>query len=197
LIFHLKKGSHDISRVHLCCCRWYLLYRPGAIRSSDSPWAHRSAPGISAILLSTLFARVPIPGSDKIASAPWWAWLGGVFGIAYGLAVVFLGRRMGAATMIATVVTGQLICSVVVDHFAWVGPSMTYKPRYMLTWRVSEGTDRPATQWRQLPGPRRTRIARNQVIYARVPRAEFCAIDLDFDDESMALPTLRRTVSLS
>jgi len=46
---------------------------------------------------------------------------GGILGIVYGLAVVFLAQRMGAATLIATVVTGQLICSVVVDHFALVG----------------------------------------------------------------------------
>ena len=77
--------------------------------------------GISAILLCALFAGVPVPGSEKIVAAPWWAWLGGVLGIAYGLAVVILGRRMGAATLIATVVTGELICSVLVDHFGWVG----------------------------------------------------------------------------
>ena len=29
--------------------------------------------------------------------------------------------KWGAATLIATVVTGQLICSVVLDHFAWMG----------------------------------------------------------------------------
>jgi transporter family-2 protein len=77
--------------------------------------------GVSTILLCALFARVHVPGWEKIAAAPWWAWTGGVLGIAFGLAVVFLGHRMGAATLIATVVTGQLVCSVLVDHFAWIG----------------------------------------------------------------------------
>jgi hypothetical protein len=57
----------------------------------------------------------------SVAGVPWWAWGGGILGIVYGLAVVFLAQRMGAATLIATVVTGKLICSVVVDHFALVG----------------------------------------------------------------------------
>lgn len=44
-----------------------------------------------------------------------------MLGILYGLSVVFLANRMGAATLIAAVVTGQLVFSVVVDHFAWIG----------------------------------------------------------------------------
>ncbi len=75
---------------------------------------------ISAVLVAVV-ARVPFPSADKISATPWWAWTGGVLGILYGLSVVFLASRMGAATLIAAVVTGQLIFSVVVDHFGWVG----------------------------------------------------------------------------
>jgi Putative inner membrane exporter, YdcZ len=46
---------------------------------------------------------------------------GGVLGILYGLAVVFLASHMGAATLIATVITGQLVFSMVADHFGSVG----------------------------------------------------------------------------
>ena len=77
--------------------------------------------GLAAITACALFARVRLPSLESIAGVPWWAWAGGILGIVYGLAVVFLAQRMGAATLIATVVTGQLICSVVVDHFALVG----------------------------------------------------------------------------
>ena len=37
------------------------------------------------------------------------------------LSVVFLASRMGAATLISTVVTGQLIFALAVDHFGWIG----------------------------------------------------------------------------
>jgi transporter family-2 protein len=30
-------------------------------------------------------------------------------------------RELGAATLTALMVTGQLVCSVVLDHFGWVG----------------------------------------------------------------------------
>ena len=75
---------------------------------------------VSAAVVAAV-ARVPVPAAEKVSSAPWWAWAGGVLGILYGLSVVFLASRMGAATLIATVVTGQLVFSVVVDHFGWVG----------------------------------------------------------------------------
>ena len=37
------------------------------------------------------------------------------------VAAVLLARELGAATLMSLVVTGQLICSVVLDHFGWVG----------------------------------------------------------------------------
>jgi transporter family-2 protein len=77
--------------------------------------------GLIGVVLVALFVRVPIPAAEKVASTPWWAWTGGLLGILYGLSVVLLASRMGAATLIATVVTGQLVFSVVVDHFAWIG----------------------------------------------------------------------------
>ena len=77
--------------------------------------------GLVGVLLVAICARIPVPATGKLVSVPWWAWTGGLLGILYGLSVVFLASRMGAATLIAAVVTGQLVFSVVVDHFAWVG----------------------------------------------------------------------------
>lgn len=34
---------------------------------------------------------------------------------------MLLARELGAASLTALVVTGQLVCSVVLDHFGWVG----------------------------------------------------------------------------
>jgi transporter family-2 protein len=77
--------------------------------------------GSALVLLIAVIARTPVPAADNISTTPWWAWTGGLLGILYGLSVVFLASRMGAATLISTVVTGQLILSVVVDHFGWIG----------------------------------------------------------------------------
>ena len=80
--------------------------------------------GILCVALVILVSRSPLPEASRLSSAPWWAWAGGALGVLYGLSVVFLAHRMGAAPLIATVVTGQLVFSVVVDHFGWIGFEM-------------------------------------------------------------------------
>ena len=76
--------------------------------------------GIAAVLLYTLLRRVPIPSSEKALQTPWWGWLGGLFGAVFGLTAIVLASRLGAATLTGIVVTGQLVCSVILDHFGWL-----------------------------------------------------------------------------
>ena len=80
-----------------------------------------SLSGVLPLLLYTLTSQDAWPNFDRIASAPWWAWLGGLLGAAYGISVILLARPLGAATLMALVVTGQLICSVLLDHLGWIG----------------------------------------------------------------------------
>lgn len=77
--------------------------------------------GFAAIFGYTLASRVSVPSVHNALQAPWWAWIGGVFGALYGVAAVILAKPLGAATLTALVVTGQLVCSVVLDHFGWFG----------------------------------------------------------------------------
>lgn len=76
--------------------------------------------GIAAVTVYTLVRRVPVPSLGQASQTPWWGWLGGAFGTVYGLAAILLASQMGAATLTALVVTGQLICSVLLDHFGWL-----------------------------------------------------------------------------
>lgn len=62
-----------------------------------------------------------MPSIEKAIEAPWWAWIGGFFGASYGVAAVILAQPLGAATLTALLVTGQLLCSVLLDHFGWFG----------------------------------------------------------------------------
>src|SRR3954469_5724023 len=66
------------------------------------------AVGIAAVLLYTSGKQVPFPSAGKALQAPWWGWLGGLFGAVYGLAAIVLASRLGAATLTGFVVTGQL-----------------------------------------------------------------------------------------
>ena len=80
-----------------------------------------SSVGIILLVAVTLGARIPWPTLAAVGGAPWWGWLGGVLGAVYAVATVLLARELGAAPLTALVVTGQLVCSVVLDHFGWVG----------------------------------------------------------------------------
>ncbi|QPA32545.1 DMT family transporter [Thermaerobacillus caldiproteolyticus] len=53
----------------------------------------------------------------NITEAPWWIWIGGVLGAFYVLATIILIPRIGAATTVAFVLTGQIIASILIDHF--------------------------------------------------------------------------------
>jgi bacterial/archaeal transporter family-2 protein len=61
------------------------------------------------------------PGGQRIAAAPWWAWLGGLMGAAYVLAVIYLAQRLGAAVFTGITVTAAILTSTALDHFGWVG----------------------------------------------------------------------------
>jgi bacterial/archaeal transporter family-2 protein len=78
---------------------------------------------IGIVLLAAVIAvtRTPIPSVGRAMAAPWTAWLGGALGAAYAGTVVVLARELGAATLTALVVTGQLICSVALDHYGLLG----------------------------------------------------------------------------
>lgn len=49
--------------------------------------------------------------------APWWMWTGGLLGAGFVLASVILTPRLGAATTIGLFLTGQVIASIIIDHF--------------------------------------------------------------------------------
>jgi len=75
-----------------------------------------------ALLVAAIFTvrqSLPVPG--QLGTAPLSAWLGGVFGAVYAIVTVVLARHIGAATLVALVVSGQLVCSVLLDHFGMIG----------------------------------------------------------------------------
>jgi transporter family-2 protein len=70
--------------------------------------------------LVMLVIRPPFPSAAAMRSAPWWNWIGGPLGALIVLAGAALTPRLGAAAFIAAVVAGQVVCSLVLDHFGWM-----------------------------------------------------------------------------
>jgi bacterial/archaeal transporter family-2 protein len=77
--------------------------------------------GTIALFLVVLALRIPMPIAAAWSASAWWSWLGGLLGAVYIAAAVVLAPRLGAATLVAAVVAGQMVASLVLDHFGWVG----------------------------------------------------------------------------
>jgi bacterial/archaeal transporter family-2 protein len=77
--------------------------------------------GTAALGVGAAVGRVPVPLGGAIAGSQWWHWVGGLIGAVYVAGAIVLAPRLGAATLIAAVVAGQMLASLVLDHFGWVG----------------------------------------------------------------------------
>ncbi len=77
--------------------------------------------GTAGLATVALLLRVPLPlGRAWTITSPW-QWSGGLIGAVYVLAAIVLAPRLGAATLIAAVVAGQMITSLVLDQYGLVG----------------------------------------------------------------------------
>ncbi len=74
--------------------------------------------GTVCMLVLALAMRDPVPA---VSNSNWWAWSGGFFGAIYIGISILLVPRLGAATVIAFIVAGQMIGSLVLDHYGWLG----------------------------------------------------------------------------
>lgn len=80
--------------------------------------------GTIALLVLNVGFRIPFGEGRILGSAPWWVWMGGLLGATYVSMTVVLAPRLGAAAMIGAVMAGQLIGSLLLDHFGAVGYSV-------------------------------------------------------------------------
>ena len=79
------------------------------------------AVGTLVLFLVMLAADRDWPSVDRVGGAPWWVWAGGLLGAFYVLGSVVSAPRLGAATLVAVILAGQAVASLLVDHFGWVG----------------------------------------------------------------------------
>jgi bacterial/archaeal transporter family-2 protein len=77
--------------------------------------------GALALLVVTVALYRNVPSASKLVDAPWWVWMGGLFGAFYVLGSVVAAPKLGAATLVALILAGQAVSSLLVDHFGWVG----------------------------------------------------------------------------
>ncbi|MEZ0192817.1 DMT family transporter [Pseudomonas qingdaonensis] len=86
-------------------------------------WATLISLAVSVLMVlpALLLMRVPLPQLANLGQAPWWAWLGGVAGVAYITAALILTPRLGAAGFIVCVIAGQVLSSLIIDQWGLMG----------------------------------------------------------------------------
>ena len=82
-----------------------------------------AALGILAVILQTR------PDMAASRALPWYAWVGGLYGAIFVVAAAWGVPRLGVATTIILMVAGQLLLSVLLDHFGAMG-----MPKQPISW---------------------------------------------------------------
>ena len=93
-------------------------------RTLGSPvWAAAVSGAVMTIVLVAIgiVAVRSMPRTVGLLTVPWWAWTGGLCGALVLAATAAVAPRLGAGTMIAMVVVGQVLCSIALDQFGALG----------------------------------------------------------------------------
>jgi len=77
--------------------------------------------GSLALIVGTLVVRPVVPPAGQLARIPWWQWSGGALGALYVVSAIVLAPRLGAAALLAAIVAGQMVASLVLDHYGLLG----------------------------------------------------------------------------
>ena len=74
-----------------------------------------------AVFVVCLVLKTPMPSLSQLQAVPSWAWLGGVVGVIYIGVSLWLVPKLGASALVASLIGGQLLCSLLLDQFGLVG----------------------------------------------------------------------------
>jgi len=89
--------------------------------------------GTFALGVICLALRLPWPDGRTIAGLPWWAWTAGPMGAYFVTMTIVSVPRLGAMSVMALLIAGQMTMSLVMDHFGWLGiPSQPISPLRVL-----------------------------------------------------------------
>src|SRR5688500_9026505 len=77
--------------------------------------------GLVLMLAVAMATRQPAPVTAGLRAAPWWVWTGGVFGATFIVVTIVLTPELGATLTLASIIVGQLVAALVVDHYGLFG----------------------------------------------------------------------------
>lgn len=77
--------------------------------------------GLIIFLMALMFSMNSFPAVKKLSTIPWYLYLGGVVGSVFILGALFSLPKIGSMSFFALVIFGQLITTLLVDHYGVFG----------------------------------------------------------------------------
>ena len=90
------------------------------------------AVGTVALLAYAALFRIPWPQLGTAVELPWWIWTGGFLGAFLVAVTVIVAPKLGAATTMGFMVSGQMLAGLVLDNYGLVG----YETHPVNFWRL-------------------------------------------------------------
>ncbi|MCF8106227.1 MAG: DMT family transporter [Desulfohalobiaceae bacterium] len=88
--------------------------------------------GTLGLLAYSLLLRLKWPPLTGLSQVPWWMWLGGLCGAYLVTVTIIAAPKLGATTMFAFFLAGQMAASLLLDHFGLLG----FPVHTLSLWRV-------------------------------------------------------------
>ncbi len=88
--------------------------------------------GTLVLLLWCMALRLPFPGIHTVTQIPWWYWAGGLLGAIFVSTTVIVAPRLGALNMLTWLIAGQMLASLILDHYGVLG----FPQQSINLWRV-------------------------------------------------------------
>jgi transporter family-2 protein len=79
------------------------------------------AVGTVLLILICAAGRWPWPAAQTLAALPKWSWTGGALGVVFVTAAIVLTPRLGATTLVGSIIAGQLLAGMIIDHWGLLG----------------------------------------------------------------------------
>ena len=77
--------------------------------------------GTIGLFVYLLFIKQDLGTVSQSISAPWYTWVAGILGAFYVTTIIIMTPRLGVALTFGLIVTGQMLLSILLDHFGLLG----------------------------------------------------------------------------
>ena len=77
--------------------------------------------GTVGLMVCLLVSRTPLPDWSTVTTLPTWLWFGGFIGAFAVFGGIVSGPKIGLLSLVTLVLAGQLLASLMMDHYGWLG----------------------------------------------------------------------------